>query len=241
LEMGGNVSEGRGPLPLLPQNCRRGALPALSKGVYPCPQPFPAQSTFCYESHLNAEVFQSLLWVEPCTPSRNLHLTMSPRRRRSFGRRSPQSPRLLISRKRTAPRTAPSCGTRHWPRNRSGGPSCTACPMRTVCPVAWPSSGKTRRRSLSKNWLWPRGAGTGDTAGVRRRNDLHRGHVRKQETGALVRAAGLQHYGNPEVRAPPVRGVFHGEERVRAGRLGQGGARVGCGVRKIDQAFNLDD
>ena len=41
--------------------------------------------------------------------------------------------------------------------------------------------------------------------------------------------------------APPVRGVFHGEERVRAGRLGQGGARVGCGVRKIDQAFNLDD
>ena len=70
---------------------------------------------------------------------------------------------------------------------------------------------------------------------------LHRGHVRKQETGALVRAAGLQHYGNPEVRAPPVRGVFHGEERVRAGRLGQGGARVGCGVRKIDQAFNLDD
>ena len=59
--------------------------------------------------------------------------------------------------------------------------------------------------------------------------------------GALVRAAGLQHYGNPEVRAPPVRGVFHGEERVRAGRLGQGGARVGCGVRKIDQAFNLDD
>ena len=76
---------------------------------------------------------------------------------------------------------------------------------------------------------------------VRRRNDLHRGHVRKQETGALVRAAGLQHYGNPEVRAPPVRGVFHGEERVRAGRLGQGGARVGCGVRKIDQAFNLDD
>ena len=74
-----------------------------------------------------------------------------------------------------------------------------------------------------------------------RRNALHRGHVRKQETGALVRAAGLQHYGNPEVRAPPVRGVFHGEERVRAGRLGQGGARVGCGVRKIDQAFNLDD
>ena len=67
------------------------------------------------------------------------------------------------------------------------------------------------------------------------------GGVRKQETGALVRAAGLQHYGNPEVRAPPVRGVFHGEERVRAGRLGQGGARVGCGVRKIDQAFNLDD
>ena len=67
------------------------------------------------------------------------------------------------------------------------------------------------------------------------------GAIRKQETGALVRAAGLQHYGNPEVRAPPVRGVFHGEERVRAGRLGQGGARVGCGVRKIDQAFNLDD
>lgn len=62
-----------------------------------------------------------------------------------------------------------------------------------------------------------------------------------RKTGALVRAAGLQHYGNPEVRAPPVRGVFHGEERVRAGRLGQGGARVGCGVRKIDQAFNLDD
>lgn len=163
--MGGNVSEGRGPLPLLPQNCRRGALPALSKGVYPCPQPFPAQSTFCYESHLNAEVFQSLLWEETCTPSRNLHLTTFPQRRRSFGRRSPQSPRLLISRKRTAPRTEPSCGTRHWPRNRSGGPSCTACPMRTVCPVAWPSSGKTRRRSLSKSWLWPRGAGTGDTAG----------------------------------------------------------------------------
>ena len=64
------------------------------------------------------------------------------------------------------------------------------------------------------------------------------------ENRKLVRwygAAGLQHYGNPEVRAPPVRGVFHGEERVRAGRLGQGGARVGCGVRKIDQAFNLDD
>ena len=85
------------------------------------------------------------------------------------------------------------------------------------------------------------GARRGGGAAVRRRNDLHRGHVRKQETGALVRAAGLQHYGNPEVRAPPVRGVFHGEERVRAGRLGQGGARVGCGVRKIDQAFNLDD
>lgn len=84
--MGGNVSEGRGPLPLLPQNCRRGALPALSKGVYPCPQPFPAQSTFCYESHLNAEVFQSLLWEETCTPSRNLHLTTFPQRRRSFGR-----------------------------------------------------------------------------------------------------------------------------------------------------------
>ena len=72
------------------------------------------------------------------------------------------------------------------------------------------------------------GARRGGGAAVRRRNDLHRGHVRKQETGALVRAAGLQHYGNPEVRAPPVHGVFHGEERVRAGRLGQGGARVGC-------------
>ena len=93
----------------------------------------------------------------------------------------------------------------------------------------------------SRNRGYGGGARRGGGAAVRRRNDLHRGHVRKQETGALVRAAGLQHYGNPEVRAPPVRGVFHGEERVRAGRLGQGGARVGCGVRKIDQAFNLDD
>ena len=29
-------------------------------------------------------MFQSLLWEEPCIPSRNLHLTTSPRRRRSF-------------------------------------------------------------------------------------------------------------------------------------------------------------
>lgn len=29
---------------------------------------------------------QPLLWEEPCTSSRNLHLTTSPRRRRSFGR-----------------------------------------------------------------------------------------------------------------------------------------------------------
>ena len=61
------------------------------------------------------------------------------------------------------------------------------------------------------------------------------------ENRKLVRAAGLQHYGNPEVRTLAVRGVFHGEGGVRAGRLRLGGARVRCGIRKIDQAFNLDD
>ncbi|MFQ8887104.1 MAG: hypothetical protein ACLR7Z_00855 [Bilophila wadsworthia] len=47
------------------------------------------------------------------------------------------------------------------------------------------------------------------------------------------------HYGNPKFAHLPFV-VFHGEER-EGGASGQGGARVGCGVRKIDQAFNLDD
>ena len=99
---------------------------------------------------------------------------------------------------------------------------------------------------------WSRNRGYGgalvahavEVGASRRKSDSRRRagiQALRPSAGALVRAAGLQHYGNPEVRAPPVRGVFHGEERVRAGRLGQGGARVGCGVRKIDQAFNLDD